>query len=265
MLEPGTTDCHFHVFRPGAPLAVPRNYTPHMLQLSDWLDYAGAVGISRGVLVQPSVYGFDNTVLLEALRVAPDRLRGVVVLRPEVTVAEIERLHDQGVRGIRCNTRNLGGLGLDAAAQLAKKVSAFGWIMQFQVRPEQLDMLGPIVAAFDLPIVIDHLGFIDPSDHEGAVRQLQGLLDGGRCYAKISAPYRLGGTAPYRHFGAVAATLAGTHPERLLWGSDWPHTELWDAMPDDAELIDLAFDWLGSSATRRLVLVDTPQSLFFAS
>jgi len=262
-LEPGATDCHFHVFRPGAPLALQRSYTPNMVQIEDWLDLANAAGVSRGVLVQPSVYAFDNTVLLEALQAAPDRLRGIVVLPPDVTMPELERLHRQGVRGVRCNTRNLGGLGFDAVGTLAPKIAALGWTLQFQVRPEQLAALVSLVPALDLSVVIDHLGFVDPRDGDGAVRQLQALLDTGSCYAKISAPYRLSRAAPFRDFGTVTAALARSHPERLIWGSDWPHTELWDAMPDDAELIDMVADWLGNQATRQLVLVDTPQSLFF--
>jgi predicted TIM-barrel fold metal-dependent hydrolase len=262
-LAPGATDCHFHVFRPGAPLAPQRSYTPSIVQLDAWLELARVVGISRGVLVQPSVYGFDNTVLLEALQAAPDQLRGIVVLPPEVAIRELERLHGLGVRGVRCNTRNPGGLGFDAVGTLAPKIAALGWTLQFQARPEQLAALVSLVPALGLSVVIDHLGFVDPRETDNAVRQLQALLDTGSCYAKISAPYRLRRDTSYRDFGTVTAALARSHPERLIWGSDWPHTELRDAMPDDADLIDRAADWLGDEATRQLVFVDTPRSLFF--
>lgn len=261
-LEPGATDCHLHVFRPGAPLTSPRSYTPSMVQLEDWLGLADAVGIGRGVLVQPSVYGFDNTVLLEALATTPDRLRGIVVVPLDVANSELESLHRQGVRGVRCNTRNLGGMSFDAVETIAAKVAPLGWTVQFQIRPEQLAALAPLVREMNARVVIDHLGFVDPRDTEGAIGQLQTLLDTGRCYAKISAPYRLA-SAPYQDFGAITTALSHSHPERLIWGSDWPHTELWDAMPDDAELLDMIADWISNQATRKLVLVDTPQSLFF--
>jgi predicted TIM-barrel fold metal-dependent hydrolase len=262
-LVPGATDCHFHVFRHGAPLAPQRSYTPSIVQLDDWLDLARLAGISRGVLVQPSVYGFDNTVLLEALQEAPDRLRGIVVLPPDVPVSELERLHRLGVRGVRCNTRNPGGLGFETVETFAPRIAALGWTLQFQVRPEQLPALVPLAPALGLSVVIDHLGFVDPRDTDGALRQLRALLDAGRCYVKLSAPYRLSRAVSFRDFGTIATALARSHPERLIWGSDWPHTELWDAMPDDAELIDMTADWLGDQATRQLVFVDTPRSLFF--
>lgn len=258
----GTVDTHFHVFKPGAPLNTPRSYTPQILTLKDWQHLASAVGIARGVLVQPSVYGFDNSVLLEALATDPANLRGVVVLAPETALGQLRQLDRLGVRGVRINTRNKGGLPFDAVATFAAPLAELGWTLQFQVRPEQLPAITDMAPTLGTPVVIDHLGFIPlgTDETETHVANLQRLLDTGRAWVKLSAPYRLGDPVA---FAQIAAQLVQSHPQRLLWATDWPHTELWTDVPDDADLIDAALDWLATDAIRQAVFVDNPQSLFF--
>lgn len=265
-LPDGTVDTHFHVFRPGASLASPRSYTPQVRTLADWQAYAAAVNVARGVLVQPSVYGFDNSVLLEALAADSSHLRGIVVLHPETSKAEFQRLDRLGVRGIRVNTRNKGGLPFTSIAALSAHIADLGWMLQFQVRPEQLQEIGALLPALACPVVLDHLGFLDldAADADRHVGRIQRLLDAPDCYVKLSAPYRLTHTARYAAFGEAARQLLASHPERLLWGSDWPHTELFDQMPDDAELIELTHDWLGTGSVARQVLVTSAETLFFA-
>lgn len=261
-LPAGTVDTHFHVVRAGASLAAARSYTPSPATLDEWLGLADSVGIAKGVVVQPSVYGFDNSVLIEALRAGPDRLRGIVVVRPELPRAELEELHHLGVRGVRWNTRNLGGLALDSVRPLADRIAPFGWVLQFLVRPEQLPDLAAMAPSLGLPVIVDHLGFIalGRTTRDGTVTQLQRLLDAGNCYVKISAPYRLGGDP--EDFVAVARALVRSHPDRLLWGTDWPHTEMYEIVPDDADLIDSIDAWL-PEPQRQTILVDTPNALFF--
>lgn len=261
----GTVDTHFHVFRPDAPLNTPRSYTPQILTLADWQKVASVLGISRGVLVQPSVYGFDNSVLLEALAADPARLRGIVVLPPETPLDELKRLDHLGVRGVRINTRNKGGLPFNAVADFAAPLATIGWTLQFQVRPEQLPIITGLAPTIGAALVIDHLGFIPLGlpETEHHVANLQQLLDTGRAYVKLSAPYRLTAGADHSAFAQIAARLVQSHPQRLLWATDWPHTELWADMPDDADLINDALGWLNTEAIRQTVLVDNPQSLFF--
>ena len=264
-LPSGTVDTHFHVFKSGAPLNTPRSYTPQALTLADWQQLAGSLGIDRGVLVQPSVYGFDNSVLLDALAADPAHLRGIVVLPPETPLDELKRLDHLGARGVRINTRNKGGLPFDAVADFAAPLATLGWTLQFQVRPEQLPFIIGLAPSLGTPVVIDHLGFIplgvpETEDH---VANLQRLLDTGRAYVKLSAPYRLTAGTDHSAFAQIAARLVHSHPQRLLWATDWPHTELWADMPDDADLIDGALGWLSTYAIRQTVFVDNPQSLFF--
>jgi predicted TIM-barrel fold metal-dependent hydrolase len=265
-LPDGTVDTHFHVFADGVPLASPRSYTPHVRTIADWQAYAIAVNIARGVLVQPSVYGFDNSVLLEALAADRAKLRGIVVLHPETDKAEFQRLDGLGVRGVRVNTRNKGGLPFTSIAALSARLADLGWMLQFQVRPTQLDEIGALLPNIACPVVLDHLGFLDldAADAGEQLLKIQRLLDAPDCYSKLSAPYRLTRAAGYAAFAHAARQLLASHPERLLWGSDWPHTELFDQMPDDAELIELTDSWLGGPGVARRVLVTNAQTLFFS-
>lgn len=260
-LPEGACDCHFHVFAPGAALDPRRGYTPPDAPLAAWTALADAIGIARGVIVQPSVYGFDNRVHLAALAALPDRLRAVLVIPPETPAAEVARLDGLGVRGVRLNLRNPAGLGIEAAAPLARLIAPQGWHLQFLTGPAGIEAVGQITRDHGITAVIDHLAHIAVDTPEAAadLARLQRLLDGGRAYVKLSAPYRLGSAAG---FAAAVRQLAASHPERLVWGTDWPHPDLYDAAPDDAEIVDGILDALGSEALRRQVLVATPAALY---
>ncbi len=264
-LPQGTIDTHFHVFRSNAPLNVPRSYTPQIATTADWIDFATKLGIGRGILVQPSVYGLDNRVLIEALAAFPERLRGIVVIDPETGSDEIARLDGLGVRGVRINTRNKGGLPLAAAERLAAAIRDFGWSLQLQISPDQIDDLAGRLPALGIRFVIDHLGFIPLAG--GAWRQylsaLQRLADHPGGYIKLTAPYRLTREAGYAGFADIIRALAASHPEKLLWGSDWPHTELWSDMPDDADLIDGMQEAIGNPTLARKIFTENAETLFF--
>jgi predicted TIM-barrel fold metal-dependent hydrolase len=264
-LPQGTIDTHFHVFRSDAPLNTPRSYTPDIATTADWIAFADRLGISRGIAVQPSVYGLDNQVLVEALAAFPDRLRGIVVIDPETGPTEIARLDRLGVRGVRINTRNKGGLPLTAAETLAVSIRDFGWSLQLQISPDQIDDLARRLPHLGVRFVIDHLGFIPLAD--GAWRQhlpaLQRLADNPGGYVKLTAPYRLTRERGYAGFAEVVGAFATSHPEKLLWGSDWPHTELWSDMPDDADLIDGMQDAIGNPELARKIFIENAETLFF--
>ncbi|MBW9054465.1 amidohydrolase family protein [Rhizobium mesosinicum] len=264
-LPRGAIDTHFHVFRSDAPLNSPRSYTPQIATTADWLAFAEELGIGKGVLVQPSVYGLDNRVLIEALAALPDRLRGIVVIDPEVGTDEIVRLDTLGVRGIRINTRNKGGLPLTAAEKLAAAIREFDWSLQLQINPDQIDDLAVRLPPLNIRFVIDHLGFtaLDGGEWRPYVRALQQLADHPGGYIKLTAPYRLTSQPGYAGFAEVVRTLAASHPDKLLWGSDWPHTELWSDMPDDADLIDRVQEAIGDPALARKIFVENAETLFF--
>ncbi|MBY5611799.1 amidohydrolase family protein [Rhizobium leguminosarum] len=264
-LQQGTVDTHFHVFRAGAPLNTPRSYTPDIATISDWIEFSGSLGIARGVMVQPSVYGLDNRVLLDALAAYPDRLRGIVVIDPETAKTEIERLDRLGVRGVRINTRNKGGLPLAAARTLAENIAPLGWSLQLQINPEQLSDIAATLSGIRLPIVLDHLGFIPLARETRSlhVDALKRLMDRAEAYIKVSAPYRLTKDVNYEGLAEVGRALATSHAERLLWGSDWPHTELWDGMPDDTELVETMQAAIDDPAVAEKIFVRNAEALFF--
>ncbi|WP_416066939.1 amidohydrolase family protein [Rhizobium sp. ZK1] len=264
-LPQGTIDTHFHVFRSGAPLNTPRSYTPDIATTADWITFADRLGVGRGILVQPSVYGLDNQVLIEALTAFPDRLRGIVVIDPETVPEEIARLDRLGVRGVRINTRNKGGLPLAAAEKLAAAIRDFGWSLQLQISPDQIGDLAGRLPQLGVRFVIDHLGFMPLADGAWCehVPALQRLADSPGGYIKLTAPYRLTSERNYAGFAEVAQALAASHPEKLLWGTDWPHTELWSDMPDDADLIDRMQEAIGTPELTRRIFIDNAETLFF--
>ena len=262
-LPAGTVDAHFHVFAAGAPLNTPRSYTPQILTLDDWTTYADALGMARGVLVQPSVYGTDNSVLLAALTQAPERLRGVVVISPDTKDAEIARLDQMGVRGIRINLRNKAGIGLDALEALAPRIRPLGWHVVFQVGPDAIASVAELAARHELVGIVDHLAFM-PLDPVGpALDALHRALDSGRIYTKISAPYRLGDRPDHAGYRQAVRSLVDNHTNRVLWGSDWPHTELFDTMQEDADLIELSLDVVAPEA-RELVFVRNAEAIYWS-
>ncbi|SEQ29559.1 Predicted metal-dependent hydrolase, TIM-barrel fold [Devosia sp. YR412] len=262
-LPAGTVDSHFHVFKAGAVLNVPRSYTPQIQTLVQWQDLAARLGMARGVLVQPSVYGVDNSVLVEALCADPANLRGVVVIPPETSTDELARLDRLGVRGIRINLRNKAGIGLDALEALAPRIRPLGWHVVFQVGAEAIASVAELAERHGLTGIIDHLAFMSLDPVGQPLDDLKRALDGGLLYAKISAPYRLRDTAGHAGYRQAVRSLVDNYTNRLLWGSDWPHTELFDTMVEDADLIDLSLDVVPPQA-RELVFVRNAEMLYWS-
>lgn len=267
-LPGGTCDSHAHVFGDPAcyPLDPARGYTPSTMTIDDYRAAMEAYGIDRAVLVQPSVYGFDNSALFDALAQMPDRLRGIAVLAPGTSDEDIRRAHDLGVRGVRINPRNPAGLTLADTRAIADRIAPFGWHIQMQIGIDDHADLAGLVAGLGVPVVIDHFGFPDlraGSSGRGFCALVALAAEGG-CWVKLSAASRLVG--PPERFALLAPLverLVAEAPRQLLWGLDWPHTECFETVPDDDALIDLVFDWFETPALRDLVLRDNPARLYF--
>ena len=266
-LPPGTCDTHMHVFGPAEryPLAAGRNYTPQPVGLDDYLPVMETLGIDRAVLVQPSVYGTDNSALLEALARMPERLRAVVVVPPDVPDTELVALHEAGVRGIRVNRRNPGGLALEDIGTLARRIAPLGWHIQLQIELARGPDLASLARHCPVPLVIDHFGLLDPRwpVAPGPFADLLRLMEGGAFWLKLSAPYRISAAGcPYADLMPFVSALTTHRPDRLLWASDWPHSEMWSDIPDDIELAGaLGLPQL-PAAVRRQILIDNPASLY---
>lgn len=263
-------DVHAHVCGPRDrfPLVANRLYNPPEASLSDYLHMLDTLGIERGVLVQPSVYGTDNSAMLEALSAAPARLRAVAVLPFDVSAVEIERLHALGVRGVRCNIVDLkegrGQLPLEGLRRLADTIAPFGWHIEFLMHVNEFPDLDRQLGNLPVPLVFGHLGYV-PSQlgTTDGFEALLRLARAGRAWVKLTAPYRLTGEPfPYPSTVAAAQALLDEVPDRLLWGSDWPHVFIRSAMPNDGDLFNLFADWVGDRALLQTILVDHPAQLY---
>lgn len=267
-LPPGSCDCHAHVFGPADrfPYAASRAYTPVDTPTPMYVAQLRALGCERAVLVQPSCYGTDNSAMLDALRSGTFAFRGVAVISGHEPDDELAALHAAGVRGIRLNLYTRGALlSLDDAQRLAARVRPFGWHLQIYASLSTLDDLDGLLRRLDRPVVIDHLGHPDVAAGAQApgFKALTRALADGRCWVKLSGAYRLSQQHPrYPEALPFAQALVAANPERLVWGSDWPHTNFAGPMPNDAELADLLGEWAPDADTRRRILVDNPARLY---
>lgn len=220
-------DCHVHVFNAAAPVR-PGHYRPGHRPLAEIEQRAGALGVGHLVLVQPSVYGTDNTVMLQALQAAPGRHRGVAVVDAHISGRELDRLHAAGVRGVRFNLVSPAGHAGDVAADLLRLAPGLrerGWHVQWYVHAQTLPRLVGWQAQTGLCFVLDHLAGLSaglPEDHP-AWSAAQALAEGG-AWVKLSGWYRLGASAPYTALQPHIGRVAGWFGTRMVWGSDWPHT-----------------------------------------
>lgn len=264
---PGACDTHIHFYRTGYPRAPrgpappPDAWVPEYRQLQRWL------GLERVVVVQPNAYGEDNCCTLNAVAALGPAARAVVVVRPEVSDAELDRLTKAGARAVRIMNLPGGALQLDMLHKVAPRIRAVGWhpIVQLDGRtlPEHEASLRRIEGDY----VIDHTGkFLVPvpPEHE-AFKCLLRLVERGNCYVKLSAPYEVSVAGPpgYEDVGRLAKALIRVAPERMLWASNWPHpSAAAEKYPDDADLLDLLLDWAPEQATRQKILVDNPARLY---
>jgi 2-pyrone-4,6-dicarboxylate lactonase len=271
-VPPLACDCHAHVFGSVAryPLIPAALYdAPERTGPVDYRRMQNALGIERGVLVQPSAYGTDNRAMLDALAADSMRLRGIAVVPFDVDAGTLERLHASGVRGIRCNIVDLksgaGRLPLDELLALAKRVKPFGWHLELLMHVDEFPNLDRELGNFPLDVSFGHLGYAPAASGVQAAgfRALLRLARDGKAWVKLTGPYRLTAQElPYPEVEPFAQALADAAPERLLWGSDWPHVMVKSAMPNDGELLDLLAKWIPDEELRRRVLVDNPAALY---
>lgn len=265
---PSTTDTHIHIYDRRYPMAPTAKMYPPEASVADYLAMARRLGIERTVVVQATTYGTDNRCLLESMAaIGSDKARGVAVVDASATDAELDRLTRAGVRGVRFFMLPGGALPWEALDAVAARVQPFGWHAQLQF--DGREFLEHEAAVRRLPgtLVIDHVGkFLEPVpvDHP-AFRALLRLVEEGRTYVKLAAPYETSKKGP-PHFddvGALAKALVRAAPERMLWASNWPHPSApADDKPDDAVLLDMLFDWVPDEATRQKILVDNPARLY---
>jgi 2-pyrone-4,6-dicarboxylate lactonase len=273
-LPPGACDCHAHICGPASayPYDAERIYTPPDATIESYRHLLGVLGVQRAVLIQPSVYGTDNRAMLAALRAAGPGFRGVAVVEPSIAAHEVEALHQAGIRGVRLNLvdrregRNV--VPLELVRALAERIAPFGWHIEFLVNLDEAPGFAGAVAGLGVPIVLGHLGYPRAGARDWtkspAFAGLLSLLAGGRCWVKLTGPYRISGAPdlPYDDVDAAAVELARAAPGRLIWGSDWPHVMMKKPMPNDGALCDLLARWIPDAKTRTRILVENPAELY---
>ena len=264
---PGACDCHMHVF--ADRFAAPNDARPRPPQASVamYREVQAALGLQRVVVVQSNFYGSDNRGMLEALTAYGAEARGVVVVTPDVDDAELQRLTDLGVRGVRFHMLPGGTLQWEHLDAVVARVQPFGWHVQVQFNGWELPQHEQQLRRLPLDIVIDHIGkYLEPAPptvDDPAFVSLLRLLDGGRCWVKLSAPYESSRrSAPaYDDVAPLARALVQSHPERCVWASNWPHPGRVPT-PSNAVMLDQLLNWADDDATRRRILVDNPASLY---
>lgn len=265
----GATDCHAHVFGPQLryPLLPGTHFVPSETPWSAYAATLRSIGCERAVLVQPSVYGTDNSCIEHALQATDGiAVRAVAVVAPDVADAELERLHGLGFRGIRINLASATkGLRLEDAGGLAERIRHLGWHLQFFANLHEQPEIGALLSRFPVPVVIDHFGRIRAGQgvRSPGFLALVRALAHENCWVKLSAPYFVSTDFPrYEDLIPLAKEILKTAPERVLWGTDWPHASAREQLQTDADAVDLLSHWIPDAAARRRVLVDNPARLY---
>ena len=268
-LPPLSCDSHFHIFGPGKvfPYAAQRAFTPHDAPKERLFALHAFLGFERGIFVQSSCHGTDHAAVLDALKDAKGRYRGVALLAPGTPAQEVARLNDAGFCGVRFHfLSHLGAApSYDAMRSVMRLIAPHGWHVAIHVTGRDLLAHLDFINSIEARVVIDHIARLDVTEGVGgaAFAALRRLLDGGRIWVKLSGTDRVSKQAPpFRDAVALARALAEHAPERVVWGTDWPHPNIDAHMPNDGQLVDSIAEIAPAEATRRRMLVDNPAELF---
>lgn len=262
----GACDCHAHIFGPQGrfPYSPNRSYTPAERLPSDYAAMLKSIGIDRGVVVQPSVYGTDNRATLNAIAELGPDFRGVAVLQPDVGDKSLADHAAGGIRGVRLSSITRGGVGLEHLEAMAARLKGSAWHIQILADFSKDRELAARIRKLDVSVVVDHFGVVDAS--EGVCgqgfRDLLALARSGRCWVKLSGLYLVSRQpAPFTDLRPMAEALVAAAPERMVWATDWPHPAAKDPV-DDARLLSLLCEWVPDDAMRHRILVDNPAKLY---
>jgi len=271
-LPKGSIDTHVHVFEAGYALSPARGYNPPDSTLADLRHLHATLGIDRVVFTQPSVYGTDNSAILDAMAAlnarTPDRARAVVALDMEVGDKQLAALDASGVRGVRLNFDNKGGMPIEIAdiPELAARIAPFGWHLEFLFPGKDIVELMPVFSALKVPMSIAHFAYQPASAGVKApgFHALIELARRGNTWIKISGANRVSARdlPPYDDVKPMARALIEAAPERIMWGTDWPHPNKYVANPNDGDLVDAFGDWVRDEGMRRKVMVDSPAAFY---
>ncbi len=275
----GAVDAHCHVFGPGArfPFAPERKYTPCDASKEQLFALRDRLGFERNVIVQATCHGTDNRALVDALLHSGGRARGVATVNRNVTDAELRSMHEAGVRGTRFNfvRRLVDFTPREVLAEIAERIAPLGWHVVVYFEAQDLPELWDFFTTLPTTVVVDHMGRPDvrqPVDGPQFERFVKLMAEHRNIWSKVSCPERLTVTGPpalngernaYRDVAPFARRLVETFPDRVLWGTDWPHPNLKDHMPDDGLLVDFIPHIAPTAELQRRLLVDNPMRLYW--
>lgn len=266
-------DAHCHVFGPGDvfPYAPERKYTPCDAPKERLFALRDHLGFDRNVIVQASCHGRDNRALVDALRSAGERARGVAVVGSDITLDELQKMDEAGVRAVRFNfvKRLVDATPREVFLEIAEKIATLGWHIVVYFEAQDLEELTPFLRQLPTVIVVDHMGRPDVSkgtEHPDFQRFVHLLQDNENIWTKVSCPERLSLSGPpgYDDVIPFARLLVEHFPDRVLWGTDWPHPNMKSHMPDDGALVDVIPRIAPDDASQRRLLVDNPMRLYWA-
>lgn len=266
----GACDAHCHIFGPGDryPYAPDRTYTPPDAPLSRFKELQATLGLERAVLVNASCHGSDNTVILDAIAQSGGKYRGVANSDASFTERDFERLHEGGCRGVRFNfVKHLGGMpDMDEFHDTIAKIRPLGWHVDLHFDAGDLLEFDDLLRNLPVPFLIDHMGRV-PTKNGLQQAPFQRLLDvlrnNERCWVKISGAERISSEGPpFTDAVPFAQALIEAAPDRILWGTDWPHPNIAKHMPNDGDLVDLIPLFMPDPALQQKILVDNPHRLY---
>ena len=269
---PGSCDTHFHVFGPPHlfPYVEARRYTPPAAPIEHFFGMAQVVGIERGVMVQPNVHRWDSASTLDAIAKGEGRLRGMIHANPSFTEADHRGLHAGGVRGVRfnCVVRAGGTFDLKRFHHVVAQVEALNWVVDLHIEPDFLEPHAEMIRRLHLPVAIDHFANVRSmtGKEEKHFKILYDLLGEKHVWLKISGADRLTSRgARYEEVVPMARALIARAPDRMIWGTDWPHSNLFQpgSVPNDGDLMSMLADFAPDEAARKRILVDNPTRLFW--
>jgi len=274
---PNACDTHFHVFGPPErfPFVSTHEYTPPAAPLEHYLKMLAVIGIERAVVVQPSVHGLDNTATLDAIKNSQGKFRGVGRIDDKTAKDELKRLHDGGIRGVRFNLLNRprGNVKLDVLDRCVENIAELGWSLDLHIDMVNLIAQEKRMREMPVPLVIDHIARVKPAEGlaQAGFQLLLDLMKLKHVWVKVSGADKICETTVHSYFGLpfvevipYAQAVIAAAPERVIWGTDWPHSNNFTPghTPNDGDLVDLLALFAPDEAARKKLLVDNPARLY---
>lgn len=271
-LPKGSIDTHVHIFESHFPLFEGRGYNPPNSTLEDLIHLHTTLGVDRVVFTQPSVYGVDNSAILKGMNVLNEKVankaRGVCAIKMDASEASLEELHDQGIRGVRLNLDNKGGMPLELTeiSKLEDKIKGFGWHLEYLFPGKDIVELESVLSNASVPVSIGHFAYQPATAGINAdgFKTLLRLVKDGNTWIKISGANRVSETdlPPYDDVLPMALALVEANPDNVMWGTDWPHPNKYEVNPNDGDLVNWFGEWITDDAMRKRIMVDNSEAFY---